>query len=243
MSVQVFRNNRGQNEKYNEALLFWSTAEELPEELQRACRDLYTFGYVSSLECLVETGKGYGIALLNEYDKETAKNSHLSMDVLFDTVVKDAHTIAADPLFAKAEVFVGEFSGFDECHELVVVFPADTPVHDFRMAAAKLDELAYQACGIREAEALDEQIAKANHEAVRLGSDTVVSVGRFAENDEVREAVSESDVVRNRTLDVCYRIPGYEKLPAEDKNALYDLVKKSIVMAQDKEVVPEALEL
>lgn len=61
------------------------------------------------------------------------------------------------------------------------------------------------------------------------------SVAHYAENKEIRDAVLESDRLRNLTLNACYKIPGYEKLPREDKGRLYDLVKKSVSLSLIKE--------
>lgn len=61
------------------------------------------------------------------------------------------------------------------------------------------------------------------------------SVAHYAENESIKEAVLESDVLRNKTLNACYDIPGYEKLSREDKNKLYDLVKKSISLCMEQE--------
>ena len=184
MNVRVFRDVAEQHAQYNEAIKFWSNAlgelhhhgqyditeDELPEPLQRAYRDLYTFGDVCSLEYLVETEAGYGVALLNEYDGYTSERSCLSMEVLLETVIADAKAVAGDPLFAKAEVIVGERTGFEECHELIVVFPADTPAREYLLAAARLDEMTYQACGLRKAEGLDARLAEA---AQRESAETV----------------------------------------------------------------------
>ena len=68
------------------------------------------------------------------------------------------------------------------------------------------------------------------------------SVASYAKNKKVQDAVHESDELRNMTLDACYKIPGYEQLPLKDKNKLYDLVKKSVLLSmdQDKKLVGAA---
>jgi hypothetical protein len=56
-------------------------------------------------------------------------------------------------------------------------------------------------------------------------SETIISVAYFAETEEIRNAVLQSDTIRRRTLKACYEIPGYEALPLSDKNRAYDAVK------------------
>lgn len=58
--------------------------------------------------------------------------------------------------------------------------------------------------------------------------DRIRSVAQFAGNKTVRTVVLESDEIRKKALDTCYKIPGYENLDKEDKNKLYDLVKKAV---------------
>lgn len=61
------------------------------------------------------------------------------------------------------------------------------------------------------------------------------SVANYAEKKKVKEAVQESDKLRNMALDACYKIPGYDLLPPKDKNKLYDVVKTSISLSLTKE--------
>lgn len=56
-------------------------------------------------------------------------------------------------------------------------------------------------------------------------SESVVSVANYAENEEIRNAILQSDAIRHRTLNVCYGIPGYEALPLSEKNRVYDAIK------------------
>lgn len=251
MFPRIYRNNDANVREYDEVLKFWSngigelccphgpvpydiTEAELPEELQRVYRDLYWEPNAgASLRYMVETQNGYGIALINEYDRVTAENSGLLMRPLFETVIQDAEEIAKDPLFEKAEVFAGEFMGFDGCHELVVVFTADIPVEEFCLAATRLDELTYQACGLGKGTAVDFLVKTANEKSARFVTDSVVSVGQFVESSDAQKALLESDKLRNQTLDVCYGIPGYEKLALTDKNQLYDLVKKAVMLSKE----------
>lgn len=118
------------------------TEDELPEELKRAYNELWNESH-GSYCYLVETEKGYGVALINEYDDVTADDNKISMKALYDCVEKDAQKISELPYFKNAEIFTGENSGFSECHELIVVFPAMTPVEEFEKAAYILDEVVY----------------------------------------------------------------------------------------------------
>lgn len=78
--------------------------------------------------------------------------------------------------------------------------------------------------------------AAASYCASGIDSDFVRSVAHFAENENVQDGVLQSDRLRKQTLDVCQGIPGYSALPREDKNKLYDLIKKSILASQVKSV-------
>ena len=72
-------------------------------------------------------------------------------------------------------------------------------------------------------------------------SSQIRSAGYYAESQEVKKAVLESDALRNETLHICYGIPGYTLLSREDKIKLYDLVKKSVSMNlnRNKDSAPE----
>ena len=121
------------------------TEAELPDPLKRAYNELWGEDY-GSLCYLVDTEEGYGIALINEYDRVTAEDCGVSMEALFGYAVADAMEVRASDLFDKTTVYVTEFSGFDECHELIVVFPADIDKDTFQKAADALyNEYAYKA--------------------------------------------------------------------------------------------------
>ena len=121
------------------------TEDELPDALKRAYNEIWGEDY-GSLCYLVDTDEGYGIALINEYDRVTAEDSGVSMEALFGYAVTDAMEVRASTLFDKATVYVTEFSGFDECHELIVVFPADIDKETFQKAADALyEQYAYKA--------------------------------------------------------------------------------------------------
>lgn len=80
---------------------------------------------------------------------------------------------------------------------------------------------------------LSDQIGAANRKTT-TAAEPVVSVAHFADNREVKGAVLQSDALRKQILDVCHQIPGYKDMPHEDKNRLYDLVKKSVSLSQAK---------
>lgn len=56
----------------------------------------------------------------------------------------------------------------------------------------------------------------------------VISIAYFAENPEVMAAILQSDEIRRRALEICLAIPGYNELPLEEKNAIYDKVRDKI---------------
>lgn len=158
MNPKVFHQNDQELNQYFNAVKYWSNAlgelhhrgaeslaeKELPDQLRHAYDNLFFQGEIGSVRYLVETERGYGIALCNEYDQCYADDCGVSPDDLFLAVKEDAAAIAADPLFANAEIIVGEHMGFDNSHDLTVIFPADISADEFMKAAAKLDTLVYQ---------------------------------------------------------------------------------------------------
>ena len=156
MNIKTFHSNQKEMEQFSNEIKYWCngvgelhnqgvsiSVDDLPSELQRAYKDLWTDEF-GSLCYLVETPQGCGVALLNEYDECFSKDCRLTMDELFQSVLKDSEIISKRSEFQSADIYIGEHSGFCECHELIVVFPASFPVEDFKTAAALLDELAYQ---------------------------------------------------------------------------------------------------
>ena len=145
------------------------TEDELPEELKRAYNDLYSEGY-GSFCYLVETEKGYGIALVNEYDEITAENYNMTMEDLFKVVSRDANLVIETPEFSNADVYVGERTGFDECHEIIVVFPATVSKEEFSKAAESLSEILYQSFDLPcKTKSLDEKISAAEAHTLNNG--------------------------------------------------------------------------
>ena len=56
----------------------------------------------------------------------------------------------------------------------------------------------------------------------------IISVAEYVKDNKVRNTVLRSDYIRNKTLEKCYSIPGYDELPLKMKNAVYDNVRLSI---------------
>ena len=109
----------------NKHLKYWSNAcgdlhhhgeydindiSELPEELQRAYKELWKEGY-GCLEYLVEYNGKYYIALISEFDDDFAKNNNLSMDDLYDTVKKNAFNLYNEDLFKNTTLVIGKETG------------------------------------------------------------------------------------------------------------------------------------
>ena len=180
MKINVFHANNTDMEKFSNEIGYWCngigelhnrgvdiTEEELPLELRRAYNELWTDEF-GSLCYLVETPHGYGVAMLNEYDNCYADDCRLTMEELFQSALEDAAAISQHPEFLHADIYIGEHSGYCDCHEVFVIFPATTPVQEFRSAAVLLDDLAYQSA--RQASALDNQIKSASVRATALAS-------------------------------------------------------------------------
>lgn len=122
-------------------------------------------------------------------------------------------------------VWVGEDAlrlpaGWDPNLETTVHFECSVPFHD-------RDErpLSYLGDAKQEKPSLEAQIQEAS---VRLGSESVVGIGAFARDQETARDLNEAARVRNTVLDACYGTPGYGKLSLEDKNRMYDLVRKAV---------------
>ena len=52
----------------------------------------------------------------------------------------------------------------------------------------------------------------------------IISVAHFTDG-ETREVILKSNEVRRKTLSTCYAIPGYDDMPLEGKNRIYDEIK------------------
>lgn len=118
------------------------TVDELPEELRSAYENLWTDGY-GSLCYLVDTPSGYAVALINEYNCQKEDDFEEEMKPYWIAACKDAAEITKDPCFAQAQVLLGEFTGENDSHELIVLFPATTAPGVFEIAAGRLDQIAF----------------------------------------------------------------------------------------------------
>jgi hypothetical protein len=65
---------------------------------------------------------------------------------------------------------------------------------------------------------------------------SVNSVGVYGECNEVKISVLESDKIRVYAQGFCKTIPGYDALPLESKNRIYDAVVASHKVVMDSEV-------
>lgn len=148
---------REKNPELKSDLLYWSNGagdlhyhgkfdideDQLPSELQYAYNELWSERY-GTYCYLVENKNGYGIALTAEFDEYYAEDCDVDMETLFEHMRHGVYDIAKHQEFAKAEFYVGEFTGFQECHELAVVFPAMTDKEVFQKAAKLFDDVAYK---------------------------------------------------------------------------------------------------
>lgn len=183
MDAKIFRQNDQERAAFYGSINYWSNAvgdlchqgeyvikeSELPAPLKRAYKDLFFDGDIGSLRYLVETDRGFGIALVNEYDECWAEDCNLSMSDLFTSAIQDAQKIAANPAFEKAEIYLGELMGFDNSHILSVILPADISLEEFRTAAANLDELVYQSAKTFQRPTLAEKIQSASDRSADRG--------------------------------------------------------------------------
>ena len=156
--IRVFPDNEINASYYNDAIKYWSNSigelhrhgkydiseDDLPDPLKEVYQEYDLFERYKSRSYLVETENGYGIALINEYDECFADDCKLTMDQLFFSAMVDAATIRSHSEFDTASIFLGEYLGFDSCHELAVVFPADISQESFERAAKLLDHIAYK---------------------------------------------------------------------------------------------------
>lgn len=140
-----------ERQKLLEDLKYWSNAlgelhhrgefdikeSGLPEELQHAYRKLWTAG--SGSLCYLAEYKGrYGIVLINEFSEEYADNHFLTMDGLFCKLKEKAEAFQRMETFQCTTAILGRLSGFEDCHEFIIFFPADTGREEFDRAAELL---------------------------------------------------------------------------------------------------------
>lgn len=154
--LKMFRANDEDFKKLSNEIAYWSNGagelshrgeydiseDELPVALKRVYNDLWSDEF-GSICYLAETARGFGIALVKEYDETLAADHSLTMEKLYDCLIKDGLAIANHPYFEDVDVIIGEHSGFSDSHELIVFFPSDISKDVFRSLANKLDEISY----------------------------------------------------------------------------------------------------
>ena len=96
---------------------------ELPEELQRAYKELWEEGN-GCLEYLVEYDGKYYIAFIREFDDTFANDNGLSMDELYERAKFNAIKLYEKELFLNTFLIIGKETGFGECHEICFLVPA-----------------------------------------------------------------------------------------------------------------------
>lgn len=96
---------------------------ELPDELQRAYRELWKEGN-GCHEYLAEYDGKYYIALVSEFDKTFADDEKLSMYKLYKIGKENALELYGRDLFKNTVLVVGKETGIDNCHEIIFLVPA-----------------------------------------------------------------------------------------------------------------------
>lgn len=56
----------------------------------------------------------------------------------------------------------------------------------------------------------------------------VINIGYYSENPEIKSGLPKFALLRNMTLERCYKIKGYEELPLKEKNLVYDRIREEI---------------
>lgn len=88
-------------------------------------------------------GLQYGLLLVKEYNM-TDKQSNSDMDSLFDKTIRPTASIIENSLSLfcpEAEVYVGNQTGFNECHEIAVFFPYKTPEKKYGARAVRSERV------------------------------------------------------------------------------------------------------
>lgn len=62
-----------------------------------------------------------------------------------------------------------------------------------------------------------------------MGCDSVVSIAAVVEDEEIRNAIIQSDYIRNETLNRCLAIPSYRHKSLKWKNRYYDVIKRRVI--------------
>ena len=62
-----------------------------------------------------------------------------------------------------------------------------------------------------------------------MGCDSVVSIAAVVEDEEIRNAIIQSDYIRNETLNRLTAMPGYRFKSLKWKNRYYDYFKGKVI--------------
>lgn len=119
------------------------TEDELPEPLKKAYRNTWSENY--DFYCyLMETAKdGYCVALIAEYDKTYGEDVGKTVEELWEQAKTEAHLLENHKEFDAASFYVCERSGFDDCHEVIVCFPANIKKEELEAASRVMNEIIY----------------------------------------------------------------------------------------------------
>lgn len=153
--VKIFRLDTREGSIYSDHIKYWSDSlgnlmspsrnpiseKELPASLKRAFYDLFFVNAELAHHYLVETPRGYGVALCKVYDDDFAEENDLPDEEIFQCALADAKAIAGHPDFEDAEICLGEHHLF--CY-LTVVLPSEISVDNFKKATETLDALVYR---------------------------------------------------------------------------------------------------
>lgn len=152
--VIAYRSDQG--EQYYSDLIYYCNAcgelhnggkesiqpEDLPTLLQSAYDEIWTDQY-SGLCYLVEYCGQYYVALVYEFDEWTANSFECSIDDLWYPMVQQAIWLSQWGALEEVLVLVAERLGFNSCHEMVFLMPADMKREEFDAVAHDLDRMVY----------------------------------------------------------------------------------------------------
>ncbi len=153
MEIRIYKSP----EKLDKHLKYWSnslgglhhhrkydiTENELPEELQKAYK-IWPED-TGSLCYLVEYDHKYGIALINEFDETFAKTKNLPMRTIFKHMKQKTADLYLHHYgkFKNTAILLGQHSGFEGCHEFIVIFPWSIKKKDLQKAGEILFDTVY----------------------------------------------------------------------------------------------------
>lgn len=165
------------------------TEEDLPAPLRRAFRELWKENAGGANCYLAETEQdGLGIALIGEYDHESADELQLSMPEYLDIVIQDAEILASRETLWSAHIYVLENAGeFPEAHLMIIFLPAAIPERDFDAACETVQSDLYGTLEVQRKNALKRHLIDVAvqhvlefHESI---GDTDIKIGRTKIND------------------------------------------------------------